>query len=216
MTKQRAEWISRAELAKRRGVSSTAITKACRGPLKAACSGKRVNVAHPAVVEYLESAVGIGTPAGAKRSELPPPVLPSRPHQDARRPVPNDHSIDADLEALTEMLQPLLDRFGTTQAFKDYLNALKTMEEIRKHRLDNEVKEGSLIERELVRVHVFGAIEQANRKLLGELPKNLARTLYSKARSGIPVEESEADVRKQISELLAPMKVAASRNLRRA
>lgn len=216
MSKQRAEWISRSELSKRRGVSSTAITKACRGPLKAACAGKRVNAAHPAVVEYLESAVGIGTPTGAKRSVPPPPVLPDRPRLAMERPALGDYGGDADLEELTEQLQPLVDRFGTTTAFKDFLNALKTIEEIRQKRLDNEVKEGLLVERELVRVHVFGAIEQANRKLLGEVPKNLARTLYSKARAGIPVEESESDVRKQISELLAPMKTAAAKALRRA
>lgn len=47
--------ISKAELSRRTGVSKAAITKACNGFLKDAMEGKRVNVSHPDVVEYLEN-----------------------------------------------------------------------------------------------------------------------------------------------------------------
>jgi hypothetical protein len=214
MSKQRAEWISRSELSKRRGVSSTAITKACRGPLKAACSGKRVNAAHPAVVEYLESAVGIGTPAGARRSVPPPPALPDRPRQDIRRPSPDGPGSDADLEELAEVIGPLLERFGTELRFRDFLTALKTIEEIRAKRLANEETEGRLIERDLVRVHVFGAIDRCNRQLLQDSPKTIARRLYGMAKADAPVEEAEKVVRDNLASQLRPAKEHAARALR--
>lgn len=46
--------ISRAELARRKGVSRGAVTRAARGPLAPAClSGSRIDCAHPAVRAWL-------------------------------------------------------------------------------------------------------------------------------------------------------------------
>jgi hypothetical protein len=98
---------------------------------------------------------------------------------------------------------------------KDWLFALKTIEEIRGKRLDNDENEGRLIPREKVRVHVFGAIEEANKRLLLDIPKNLARTLYAMAKSGNPVEEAEKTVREKISSVLRPVKDKSARALRK-
>lgn len=45
--------VTRAELARRAGVSRAAITKACRGPLREAVASNGVALDHPAVVAYL-------------------------------------------------------------------------------------------------------------------------------------------------------------------
>lgn len=219
------EWISRAELARRRGVSTTAIAKACRVRLLPACSGKRVDVKHPLVVAYLSAATTLNDTAEAASDPTPPrPTLakpaispPARRRgSDVSRPSGTEPGSDEDLEALAQALQPLMERFGTQQTFRDFLAALKTIEDIRGKRLDNEETEGRLIERELVRVHVFGAIETTHRQLLADLPKTLAQTLYANARSGVPLEESERSVRTEISKVLAPMKHAAAKTLRTA
>src|SRR5690606_8499244 len=78
-----------------------------------------------------------------------------------------------DLEQLAALLAPLTERFGLESAFKDWLDALKKIEEIREKRLKNEALEGNLIERELVKTHVFGAIESGNRRLLSDTPKTI-------------------------------------------
>jgi hypothetical protein len=54
---------SRADFARRAGVSAAAVTKACSGALKPALSGKRIDAAHPAAVAYLESKSTAPAPA---------------------------------------------------------------------------------------------------------------------------------------------------------
>jgi hypothetical protein len=220
------EWISRAELARRKGVSTTAVAKACKVRLAPSCNGKRVDAKHALVVAWLE-----GTPhqvpsdTAATDTETPTPVRPApgkrpispparRRGSDAKASSSAESGTDEDLEELAKELQPLVERFGTHTGFRDFLNALKTIEDIRGKRLDNEETEGRLIERELVRVHVFGAMETTHRQLLADLPKTLAQTLYANARSGVPLEESEHGVRSEISKVLQPMKLAAAKALR--
>lgn len=120
---------------------------------------------------------------------------------------------DDDLEELAEGLRPLVERFGTATRFRDWLVALKTIEEIRAKRLDNEEHEGLLIERELVQVHIFGAMDATNRRLLQDFPKTVARELYAQARGGKILEEAEKTVRDLIGAQLRQVKVQASRAL---
>lgn len=57
--------VSKAEFARRTGVSGAAITKACSGVLKETLTGKRIDAAHPLAVNYLETKV---------RDKSPPPA----------------------------------------------------------------------------------------------------------------------------------------------
>ncbi len=57
--------VSRAEFARQAGVSAAAITKACSSVLKETLTGKRIDVAHPVAVKYLETKV---------RDKTPPPA----------------------------------------------------------------------------------------------------------------------------------------------
>lgn len=59
--------ISRAEFARRAGVSRPAVTKACAGQLKAARHGKRIDAEHPAARAYLD-----GKPDRPARPTVPP------------------------------------------------------------------------------------------------------------------------------------------------
>jgi hypothetical protein len=58
-----AHLVTRSELARRAGVSPTAITKACRRSLAGAVRGKKVDLDHPAVREYLSKHAAGSTPA---------------------------------------------------------------------------------------------------------------------------------------------------------
>jgi hypothetical protein len=123
---------------------------------------------------------------------------------------------DEDLAGIAQAIQPLLDRFGTAQAFRDFLVALKTVEEIRGKRLDNERTEGKLIERDLVSTHIFGALESFHKRLLTDMVSTIAQQLYGAAKSGVPLEDAKAKVRATISDQLGPVKLTAARVLRNA
>lgn len=219
MAKTQPQLMSRADLAKRAGVSRAAVTKACKGAgaLVDACVDDRVDVRHPAAKAYLEK-------HGAKA-----PVRPKDPQVEAQKRVAREPDaaldsadpMDADeldrAEPYASMtLTDLIDRFGSRRAFKDYLEALKKIEDIRKTRLDNDETEGELISRELVRVKVFGALEAGNRRLLMDLPKTAARMVYASVKSGASVEEVERTLRGLVSAQLKPIKTRAARELRGA
>lgn len=142
-------------------------------------------------------------PAASPRRKAPPPTPPSE----------GDGSPE-DLEALAETLRPLLERFGTETAFKDWLDSLKRIEEIREKRLKNEETEGLLIRVEPVKVLVFAVIDSAQRRVLSDAPRTIVRRVYAMAGSGTPVEEAERTVRELLGSILRPVKATAERVLR--
>jgi hypothetical protein len=217
-----ARLISRAELSRLAGVSDAMVSKVCKGRLLGACDGRRVDLDHPSVAEYLASR-GRKVP-DAQESTKKTPAQPTspRPERTKRRAAaplqatPEGEGSDEDLEELANLLRPLVERFGTATRFRDWLVALKTIEEIRAKRLDNEEHEGQLIERELVQAHVFGAIDATNRRLLSDFPKTIARELYTQSQTGMPIEKAEAKVRDHLGAQLKEVKSQASRALRQA
>jgi hypothetical protein len=120
-----------------------------------------------------------------------------------------------DVGSVADMtIREVIKRFGTVTAFKDWLTSLKAIEDIRERRLRNEEADGRLIPREPVKHHVFGAIDAANRRLLNDSPKTIARRVYALAKTGAAIEEAEQIVREIISSQLRPVKVQAARVLR--
>ncbi len=229
--------VTRSELARIAGVSPAAITKACKASLSEGCVGKRVDLDHPVVVKYLRkkgvapTSDTVSAPAARskptkrrprsakKPAGKKPPQRPPKKKSSASAASPTDvpDVTDDDIEAYAHMsLDELVERFGTATAFKDWLDSRKTIEDIRQKTLKNNEIDGRLISRDLVRAHVFGAIESGNRRLLGDSPKTIARRLYALAKNGTPVEEAEAIVREIISSQLAPVKAQAARALRNA
>lgn len=208
-----------------------AITKACRGSLKAACVRDRIDIDHEAATAYLARhgvvlAPADGAPTTSPKRRPPkaarPTASPKMAAEKARaptasRPVPPSEEAPPptpELDAFAEMLAPLVQRFGTGRIFRDWLLAVKDIEAIREKRLDNDERQGRVISRELVRTHVFGAIEASNKRLLGDAPRTIARELYALAKSGAPIEEAERAVRESIGSQLAPVKTTAARMLR--
>ncbi len=218
-----ARFITRAELSRLAGVSDVAISKACKATLAAACEGKRVDVDHSDVVAYLKSKgrkppkVGAApTTPSAVRARAPSVVLSGRPRSADPPPATTVPGSDDDIEQLADLIRPLLERFGTEQRFKDFLASLKTIEEIRGKRLDNEENEGRLIERELVSKHIFSALESLNKRLLTDVVSTITQRLYGAVKSGVSLEEAKEMVRDIISAQLKPVKTTAARVLRNA
>jgi hypothetical protein len=241
--------VTKAELARRAGVSKPAISRACKtGPLRVACQGDRVDLDHPAVAAAYPQALqaeiakkGADSDGAASRVAKEPrrrvaaPPEPaagkakSTPAPDAAPTFEEGPDVDVedelaeeinslgssaskeDLQRLRKALGPIIARFGTRRAFKDWLEALKSIEEIRKRRLDNEETEGRLISRELVKTHVFGAIEGSHRRLLGDMPKTVVRVVYAMAKSDEPIEVAEKRTRDIVTTVLKPVMATAER-----
>jgi len=222
MTDRPPRHITRAELSRLAGVSDVAISKACKATLAEACDGKRIDVDHPSVVAYLKGKgkkppkLGAApTTPSAVRARAPSVLLTARPRSAGPLSSTPHLGSDDDLEELADLIRPLLERFGTEQRFKDFLASLKTIEEIRGKRLDNEENEGRLIERELVSKHIFSALESLHKRLLTDLVSTITQRLYGAVKSGMPLEEAKNMVRDIISAQLKPVKATAARVLRK-
>jgi hypothetical protein len=229
-----ARLISKAELARMRGVGKPAITKAAAGPLAPAMVGERVNLDHPLVQAYLKSAPKSGraparAPTKPSKSNSAKPGAPTKAAGSAKKSkaaptapgpepsVPPPPRVpapkDSELEQMRELLRPLTERFGTATAFKDWLAASKSIEEIQQKRLSNEEARGRLISREFVSAHVFGALGGMTRKLLRDTPKTLARRVLGLGQ-GATVEDAERLIREHISAQIGPVKDKVTRTLR--
>lgn len=224
-----SRFVSKAELARLRGVSKPAITKACRGPLAAACDRDRVDLDHPLVVAYLDAKPKAGGAKGAPKTDGAPtetakPVVkaPSAPtpatkssHKRVVAPTVGNpvgaatialedepkrpRGTSEELASWAARLRPISRVFGTGRAFRDYLLALKELENIEKTRLDNGERAGRLISRGLVQTHMFAALDGMSRLLLTDSPKTIARRAYAMAKAGATAEEGEKMVKEIIS-----------------
>jgi hypothetical protein len=233
---------SRAEFARLAKVSAAAITKAGKKQLAAAFVADRIDADHADAQKYLASR-GITQSAiarGPTRSEKParrrataPTPKPETKKKRASAttaqrqgaqttapvqapeppPIPFPDKIE-DLDGVVQALQPLIAQYGTSRRFADWLDAVKTIEEIKAKRLANELTQGRLIARELVQTHVFGALGAMARKLLRDAPKNLSRNLFALAKSGANLEQGEAEVRRYVESIFNPVKETAARLLR--
>jgi len=220
--------VSRADLARLRGVSRAAATKFCQGLPAEARVDDRVDLDHPKVKAWL--AAGKKPPkAKADRAPTKPakkprsaPRAPTAPDEKAekRRPgapvVPRIDSESGYAEQLAEWtLHEIVTQFGTIRAFKDILEAHEKRERARKNYLDNEETEGRLISRELVSTHVFGFIDGLLRRLLNDSPKTIASRTTSLVKAGASLEEIERSIRDHISTQITPLKGKIVRALRK-
>jgi len=213
--------ITKTEAAKAKGVTQAAVSFATRpgGALHPALleDGRRINSTHPAYLAWVKSARTPPAPAKAARKRPPVPTTggPKRGKRAAKAtpeptaepppapPVPAPQGT-SELEELSALLRPLLDRYGTARGFRDWLQAAGQLEAVRERKLKNDEREGRLIDRALVSTHLMGALQRLHRRLLGDSAKTIVRRVYAAAKGGVPVEETEAEYRAAIGALLKP------------
>jgi hypothetical protein len=192
------------------GVTPQAIGVATQkgGQLFDALVGRQIDSRHPDAKAYLKRQKAKAEADGAptKPADLSPD--PGAPQDDG-----TPGFID-ELETLT--LRQVEDLYGGLPQYNEHLKTLKLHEEIREKRLKNDETDGSLIERELVQVHVFGTIEQFTQRVLTDAPKTIVRAVESAVKSGVAPEQIERQVRAILSKLLEPVKRKAAKVLREA
>jgi hypothetical protein len=173
--------ISRAEMARRLGVSRAAVTQACQegGRLHAACEGTSVNVLHKAARAWLFQREGL------RLEQLPPqppePIPPIEVDADPEEPQRPVDSLEAelgpllrvDLAKIAEPLTRLTERYGEVREFEGWVRSRKALEEARKAEMLRERIEGRLIARTTVN-RMLEHMDVAFRLLLSDAPRAIA------------------------------------------
>lgn len=223
--------VSKKEISERAKVSQTSITKACKGVLKAALVGDRLDLNHPDVKEYIElkstgskrrhsKSKGAGAPTKRKPVNNLKTTTPSNRgavkkaatvtgtaaakkakqesvNLDDTVPIPENLLPYVDLT-----LRELIEKFGTSVAFSDWLKSLKAIEDIEEKRLKNRATRGELIDRDFVKIHVFGNVEDLFSKLLNDSPSSLTSIAVDMVEAGETKEEITESIYKSISTLI--------------
>jgi hypothetical protein len=189
--------VSRAEVARQAGISRKSVTLACVSKLKPALTGKRLDIDHPKVIDYIKNAKGRRARTGKKNED-------------------NHYSKGAALkEYMDWTLHDLVTKFGTDDNFKRWADAAKVLADIRLKDLKADEMKGDLIPRELVKTHIFGALENSNLRLLSDLPKTLSQRLRAHFKSGGTIEKGEKLGRELIGSHLKSLKATAIRVLKK-
>lgn len=195
--------ITRAELARRGSVKPPTVTVLCRKRLKDACVGKKVDVDHPSVIKWLKS-------RDIKVIEVSDADRHLMEHWKTDRP-----NGAAELHRIKEMkILEVVRRFGTEDAYNNWLKSLKLIEDLEAAKLKNDKARGSVIDTELVRNHVMSLIDGTYRRFLGDTVKTLARKTMDMTKAGATVEEIEATVRDIVSSQLKSVKEQSRKKLR--
>ncbi len=218
--------IAKADAARAKGVTRGAVTHACEqgGQLHdALLSDGRIDSGSEAYKAWLSGKAIDRAPTKPTKSGPSKPAAPTRPTAKApkAKPAPTEPQVPApkdisELEDLKASLAPLVEKFGTVTAFKDWLAAIRAIETILEKHLSNEQAMGRLISHELVQAHVTGALVTLCRKLLTDAPKTIARRLAGHFASKGTVEEAERIVRENLGSQINPVKAKVVRVLRTA
>lgn len=185
MTKRTpAHLITRAEMARRLGVSRACVTKACRpgGRLAKACRGTGVNALHPAAQQWLAArAAAAAPPADAIPVDAPDPPDGDELGGAGGERQPSEQLAmpwveAADLGDLSEPLTTLTERYGSAPAMTNWVKCRKTLEEARKAEMLRERVAGRLIARTTV-VRMIDHVDGAFRLLLSDAPRTIATRL---------------------------------------
>ena len=209
--------IARRELARLGGVSQSQITKLTQpgGQLAPAVlsRGRGLDADHPKVKAWLRKRHGGATlPVEGTPDAQPDPTQPRR--EEGQDDPPSAELPDGwdrlTLDQVAKMeIRDLVQRFGHVDLLKSWLDAAKKAADTRAVDLKNDETKGLLIDRELVRTHVFGAMEGSHVRLLGDAPKSITRRVYAMCGAGEPIETAERVVRDMIGSHLKPAIAAA-------
>lgn len=205
------ELVSKAEFSKICGLSRSAVTQACNKSLKEAMVGQRVDMAHTLAVAYKKKAL---TPR-----VKPDPVAPKQPisassmgEQGRLRTVDVEAT---DVTAYLDMtLRDVVARFGTDEAFKNFLSATKIIEDIHDKRLRNAEKAGELISREAVKSGLIDTINTTFIRMLSDGSKTIAVRAKASLETGETIQDIELMVADQLGSFIRPAKAKMARILR--
>jgi hypothetical protein len=205
-------------MSKEAGVSLSAVTQACDTSLRPALVGKSINVDHPSAIRYIKDAKA--RKAEKKKKATTRKGIKSLDKKEAKKkalePEESHYSKDEEIKSVMDLtLRELVAEHGTDDQFKKWVDSAKVVGEIEHKNLKIAQLKGVLIPRELVKNHIFGAIENSNLRLLTDIPPTIARRLKALFKAGGTIEEGVLLVRELIGGQLKNVKTTATRVLKK-
>lgn len=194
MSARSQKLVTRSELSRMAGVKPNTMTALCKKRLFRALVGRKVDVNHPDVQQYLAE----------QEIKRPKATRPDK-HEDP------DH-VPAEIEKVMDWsLRDILTKYGTKTEFKDVLTAAAKIEDIAAKRLKNSVTKGELISRQLVEAYILDAFEAAHMQLLTDGAKKMA----SKTMMLVGTGENQSAVERELSTQMSRYLKAAIDKARR-
>jgi hypothetical protein len=176
--------ISRAEMARRLGVTRAAVTRACRagGRLAPAVAGTGINALHDAARLWIaQRKVVTAAAAALPPLEAPIPVdgdeepAPVPPRAELEREL-GPARLSTDLDDLAEPLGRLTSIYGDARDFERWVKCRKILSEAQKAEMLRDRIDGRLIARTTV-VRMVDHVDVAFRLLLADAPRTIATRL---------------------------------------
>ena len=209
------ELVTQTEIARRKGCSRPAVSKYVKlGKLEKARVGKHFDADHPDLARYLRKTRQLVVAHREEPDEAPPPppaesssVLTS---VDVVVPTKEEilntrAAITADVRKVGHLsLNDVIRLFGTTQCLKDFLSALKTMEDVYKKRLDAAIREKGLVSLKLVRTSIVEGYNIAFKRLLSDGAKAIVYEVKTHLEMGTENGKIEEMVSLKMSEHITP------------
>ena len=214
-------FLTKAAFAKLVGIKAPSVTYLCK-PGKAlhkAVVGKKIDLEHPATQEYLEQ-------HKSKEKDAKKQVAKQKDAaKDAPKTVktPDGHEytpinvLEAHPDEFLDLtMRQIYHQFGSMEEFKTAIAVRKTMSEINFKELQSMEKRGELIPREIVKTHIFGAMNTSNLRMLRDIPKTATTKAIAMLKSGQKPAAVEAMIRELIGKNLAVVESTANRILKEA
>lgn len=110
-------------------------------------------------------------------------------------------------------LADILEQWGSIVGVQDWLTIRRTAADIVRLEARNRKELGELIDRELVKTHVFGAIDGILKRFLTDTPRTLSHQMASMAKAGATVGEMETAIAKSFARDLEDIRDRAVRTL---
>ena len=197
-------WVTAKKFAELAGVTKSAVSQSSRADriLGPAVDDRtrKIDLNHPAVAAY-EAKLNIKI----NRSEFNKSPFQSSDAPQADRPV-------ADYDKMT--LPEIIDKFGSDEGFKTWLQARKLIVEIQAKEIANAEKMGTLISRQLVKDHIIGSFNNSNLRLMTDGAKAIAVECHALAKSGASVTELEIQAQDIIEKHLKGVKNKVAKALK--
>lgn len=215
--------VSKAEFARICGVTAGAVTKACRGELKEALFGSRVDMEHGTALEYLRNQKQ-SRPENSKITYTPSydvdtSGMRGNEASKARKKAEADSdNVPVEVPAnvsdfVSYSLGELIRQFGTDIRFVDWLKATQLIEAIEEKRIKNAVLKGKLISRDLVMRGVIENVNATHQKLLTDGARTIARRATAMHGAKQPLLEIQKFITLQIASYINPMKAKIKKSL---
>ena len=197
-------WVTAKKFAELAGVTKSAVSQSSRADriLGPAVDDRtrKIDLNHPAVAAY-EAKLNIKI----NRSEFNKSPFQSSDAPQGDRPV-------ADYDKMT--LPEIIDKFGSDEGFKTWLQARKLIVEIQAKEIANAEKMGTLISKQLVENHIISPFNGAHLRILTDGVKAIAADCHALANAGEPVTSLEIAIEDILSKNLKGVKDKVAKALK--